>query len=68
MYGEKGQKILNAWSTFILNSNKTILNVDFIDTDLSSESDEVKSLANILLTDDVKAAWKANLIANKPGA
>ena len=34
LYGEKGQKILNAWSTFILNSNKTILNVDFIDTDL----------------------------------
>ena len=34
LYGERGQKILNAWSTFILNSNKTILNVDFIDTDL----------------------------------
>ena len=34
LYGDRGQKILNAWSTFILNSNKTILNVDFIDTDL----------------------------------
>ena len=34
LYGERGQKILNAWSTFILNNNKTILNVDFIDTDL----------------------------------
>jgi len=34
LYGERGQKILNAWSTFILNTNKTILNVDFIDTDL----------------------------------
>ena len=34
LYGDKGQKILNAWSTFILNSNKTILNIDFIDTDL----------------------------------
>ena len=34
LYGERGQKILNAWSTFILNSSKTILNVDFIDTDL----------------------------------
>jgi len=34
LYGDRGQKILNAWSTFILNSSKTILNVDFIDTDL----------------------------------
>ena len=34
LYGDRGQKILNAWSTFILNSNKTILNIDFIDTDL----------------------------------
>ena len=34
LYGEKGQKIINAWSTFILNTNKTILNIDFIDTDL----------------------------------
>ncbi len=34
LYGDRGQKILNAWSTFILNSNKSILNIDFINTDL----------------------------------
>ena len=34
LYGDRGQKILNAWSTFIFNSSRTILNVDFIDADL----------------------------------
>ena len=53
---------------YVLTCGKIDDSDNFIDTDLSSESDEVKSLANILWTDDVKAAWKANLIANKPGA
>tara|TARA_R100000995_G_scaffold44792_1_gene21105 strand:+ start:607 stop:3354 length:2748 start_codon:yes stop_codon:yes gene_type:complete len=34
LYGDRGEKILNAWSTFVFNSSRTILNVDFIDTDL----------------------------------
>tara|TARA_X000001388_G_C2130937_1_gene84964 strand:+ start:209 stop:499 length:291 start_codon:yes stop_codon:yes gene_type:complete len=41
---------------------------NFIDTDISSESDEVKGIANLLWTDAVKASWKAHCIANKPGA
>ena len=53
---------------YVLTCGKIDASDNFIDTDLSSESDEVKSLANILWTDDVKAAWKANLIANNPGA
>ena len=40
---------------------------NFIDTDLSSESDEVKGLANLLWTDDIKAAWKQHLIDTRPG-
>ena len=38
---------------------------NFIDTDLSSESDEVKGLANLFWTDDIKAAYKALLISYK---
>ena len=53
---------------YVLTCGKIDASDNFIDTDLSSESDEVKSLANVLWTDDVKAAWKANSIANKPGA
>ena len=40
---------------------------NFIDTDLSSESDEVKGLANLLWTDDIKASWKQHLIDTRPG-
>ena len=52
---------------YVLTCGKIDASDNFIDTDLSSESDEIKSLANVLWTDDVKAAWKAHLIANKPG-
>ena len=34
LYGDNFQKILNSWSTFTLNSAKSIKNVDFIGTDL----------------------------------
>ena len=38
---------------------------NFVDTDLSDESSEVQSIANIVWTDAVKNAWKAKLIADK---
>ena len=34
LYGEGGQKALSAWFTYTINSNRSILNVDFIGTDL----------------------------------
>jgi len=34
LYGNNFQKILNSWSTFTLNSAKSIKNIDFIGTDL----------------------------------
>ena len=34
LYGSNGQKVLNSWFTFTINSNRTIRNVDFIGTDL----------------------------------
>jgi len=34
LYGEDYQKILNSWSTFSVNSSRSILNVDFINSDL----------------------------------
>ena len=52
---------------YVLTCGKIDASDNFIDTDVSSESDVIKSLANVLWTDDVKAAWKAHLIANKPG-
>ena len=37
-----------------------------VDTDISSEPAEVQAICNAVWTTDVKAAWKAKLIADKP--
>ena len=38
---------------------------ELVDTDLSGQPAEVKSIATAAWTTDVKAAWKAKLIADK---
>ena len=38
---------------------------DLVDTDLSAEPAEVSAICNAVWTTDVKAAWKAKLIADK---
>ena len=37
-----------------------------VDTDISAEPAEVQAICNAVWTTDVKAAWKAKLIADKP--
>ena len=39
---------------------------NLVDTDLSAEPAEVSAVCNAVWTTDVKAAWKAKLIADKP--
>ena len=39
---------------------------NLVDTDLSGEPAEVSAVCNAVWTTDVKAAWKAKLIAEKP--
>ena len=39
---------------------------DFVDTDISSEPAKVSAICNAVWTSDVKAAYKAMLIASKP--
>ena len=38
---------------------------NFVDTDISSETTEVKAIAAAIWTQSVKDAWKAKLIADK---
>ncbi len=38
---------------------------NFVDTDISSETTEVKAIASAVWTQAVKDAWKVDLIANK---
>ena len=39
---------------------------DFIETDISAEPAEIQSVCNAVWTTDIKTAYKAFLIANKP--
>ena len=38
---------------------------NLVDTDISAEPTEVQQICNTVWTDDVKALWKAKLIADK---
>ena len=39
---------------------------NYTETDISGEPSEVQAICNAVWTTDVKAAWKAKLIADKP--
>ena len=44
LYGNQGQKILNSWFTFTINSNRSFKNVDFIGTDLFAVVEEANKV------------------------
>ena len=44
LYGGQGEKILNSWFTFTINSNRSFKNVDFIGTDLFAEVEEANKV------------------------
>ena len=44
LYGEGGQKALSSWFTYTINTNRSILNVDFIGTDLFAVVEEANKV------------------------
>ena len=44
LYGGQGEKILNSWFTFTINSNRSFKNVDFIGTDLFAVVEEANKV------------------------
>ena len=52
---------------YVLNCGKLDASDNLVDTDISSESDEVKGIANLVWTDSVKTAWKNKMIAETTG-
>ena len=44
LYGADGQKALSSWFTYTINSNRSILNVDFIGTDLITVIEEANKV------------------------
>ena len=44
LYGAEGQKALSSWFTYTINSNRSILNIDFIGTDLFAVIEEANKV------------------------
>ena len=61
-----GEEITRAYTRYVLQAGTLDASDNLVDTDLSAEPTEVSAICNAVWTTDVKAAWKAKLIADKP--
>ena len=61
-----GVEIASNFERYVLNAGTLNDSDNLVDTDLSAEPAEVSAICNAVWTTDVKAAWKAKLIADKP--
>jgi len=55
-----------SFERYVLNAGLLDASNNLVDTDISGEPAKVQSICNAVWTDDVKAAWKAKLIADLP--
>ena len=66
-----GEELTRSYHRYVLHSGGFVTDsetkeVSFTDTDISAEPAEVQAICNAVWTTDIKAAWKAKLIADKP--
>jgi len=61
-----GVELTRSFERYVLQAGTLDGNNDLVDTDISAEPAEVQAICNAVWTTDVKTAWKAHLIANKP--
>ena len=61
-----GVELTRSFERYVLHAGTLDGNDALVDTDISSEPAEVQAICNAVWTTDVKAAWKAKLIADKP--
>ena len=55
-----------SFHRYVLQAGTLDASDNLVDTDLSAEPAEVSAICNAVWTTDIKAAWKAKLIADKP--
>ena len=60
-----GEELTRSYHRYVLNSGTLDASDNLVDTDLSAEPAEVSAICNAVWTSDVKAAWKAKLVADK---
>ena len=61
-----GVELTRAFERYALQAGTLDASDNLVDTDLSGEPAEVSAICNAVWTTDIKAAWKAKLIADKP--
>ena len=60
-----GEELTRSYHRYVLHAGTLDDSDNLVDTDLSAEPAEVSSICTAVWTTDVKAAWKAKLIADK---
>ena len=60
-----GTELTRSFERYVLDAGKLDASDNLVVTDISAEPAEVQSICNAVWTSDVKAAWKAKLIADK---
>tara|TARA_R100000654_G_scaffold29544_1_gene54225 strand:+ start:1623 stop:1913 length:291 start_codon:yes stop_codon:yes gene_type:complete len=60
-----GAELTRSFERYVLQAGTLDGSDNLVDTDLSAQPAEVSAICNAAWTDDVKAAWKAKLIAGK---
>ena len=61
-----GTELTRSFERYVLEAGTLDDSDNLVDTDLSGEPAEVSAICNAVWTTDIKAAWKAKLIADKP--
>ena len=61
-----GVELTRSFHRYVLHPGTLDASDNLVDTDLSGEPSEVSAICTAAWTTDVKAAWKAKLIADKP--
>jgi len=59
------KELTRSFERYVLNAGTLDASDNLVDTDISSEPAEVSAICTAAWTTDVKAAWKAKLIADK---
>ena len=62
---EDGVELSRTYHRRMMHCGKIDASDNWIDTDLTSETTEVKAIAAAIWSQSIKDAWKADLIANK---
>mgnify|MGYP001303316440 FL=1 len=61
-----GVELTRSFERYAMQCGNLDASDNLVETDISGEPAEVAAICNAVWTSDVKAAWKAKLIADKP--